>query len=900
MSQVRRTAHRSLSKRWSITVSSPELSAASSKLRAQETSILTTHIKKEGAPPYTPRTCERGKDDFRQTESELDSFFRSVADRRRTDCDEKKKSVGGGDLTLLLAEAPSQDDSTERQFSRPNARQRLQMRIDAARADVACGKSPKEGCHKVPLTHAADGEVCVDVKALQRLASDCPRGLGAEQRTLTSQEISRACKEKAAKLRRSQSAPVDYVKENRTSSSLKCLRHEARQRDRLVQSHRRRSREDSAMKQRRMKTDVLRSRAFSATLPDRAATAMPAAAIAAAAFSAPLMASSKKASPIEFAESRVRGPNPEGSQLGFCWVASEAFLSSVHHLLAKRRREKAWELWREALKFITCLRFLRRLTRKKHAAELLKTVLEKVPLSFRMRSLYRQRKAAACRLQRAWRNFSMHMNTLVQALLARPWRMQETRLLEAIFSTCPTDSEVVVNNVDLLTGNEEEDENQDPSSAVHRHSASSALHLRKTKSSVLGTSSVAVLSSLPLNNVPTSMRRQTMSLKRPATQPLSMRSCDSLSLRHSDRLASVSSRPSSANRPRLRSRESDCAHQRELQEMLSSAMQRRLQKRVRAHHFCSGVAARLLRRELLERLYDFRAQAEIVSHRAASKQYRCSMLNDPFDALWRLEGVHDEDGSSSATGSCTTMEVGTALAAVWISDTEVRDLVLCLHYGHGVRPSRPEVCNVFYHACLDSTVNTLGETLSGCRSIRESLQDRQARRQHPHTNGKAVRPKGNEKQRPLRPTRPASAPVQRLDPSLQLNAVLGQDGSGHSNDEASSTRVRLHSFEDCFDRAEAFCRNVLATAPEDDCADTGGVDVVEDDTGSLRHLLPPGLAALEVGDLPGLHAVGLDLDAEKATTEPVLTVPAKQPGKEAMRPSTCKRGQRGSVRQEWY
>jgi len=342
-------------------------------------------------------------------------------------------------------------------------------------------------------------------------------------------------------------------------------------------------------------------------------------------------------------------------------------------------------------------------------------------------------------------------------------------------------------------------------------------------------------------------------------------------------------------------------------------MRRRLQTRVRAHRFRREVAARLLRRELLESLYDYRAQADIVSHRArlrAVGKQRCgSMLDDPFAALWRVEPeshVHDEEGSSSATGSCATMEltmrqVGIALTAAWISDAEVTDLVFCLHYGHGVRPSRPEVCNAFYHVCLDSKVNTISQTLSGSRSIRESLRDRQTRRQHPHTDAKAVRPNSNEQQWPLRAARPASAPVHRSDQTLRLEAVLGREGSGRLNGEASSARAHLNSFEDCFAKAEAFCRNL--TGPEDECADTGGLDVVEDDTGSLRHLLPPGLAALEVGDLPGLHAAaGTDLDVEKmqATNDPVLAAAVQHPGEEDNRRLGPRSGHRGSMRREWY
>jgi hypothetical protein len=61
--------------------------------------------------------------------------------------------------------------------------------------------------------------------------------------------------------------------------------------------------------------------------------------------------------------------------------------------------------------------------------------------------------------------------------------------------------------------------------------------------------------------------------------------------------------------------------------------------------------------------------------------------------------------------------------------------------------------------------------------------------------------------------------------------------------------------EECFDAADAFCKNVLAPPSQGEDADSVPWASVEDE---MEPLLPPGLESLDVGDLPGLHAAIAD------------------------------------------
>lgn len=894
-------------RRLSTWTSSPCLPTASAKSRIQESAILITPTKKEAKPPYTPRTSERGKDDFSKTEAELDSFF--ALHRRKKAVVNDLLSTGAAMKDALN----SPDDSTDRPLARPSTKQRLQMRIDAARAEAANGRSPAEGVPKVPLTLTSDGTVCIDIPALQRRASDCPRGLG-DVRPLTAKEVSRACKHKAEKMQRSRSAPIDYVKENRRSSSLKCLRPDILQRKRMELLHRRRPRADFAMERRRAETEVLRARAFSAAQLAKVATLKPAA-IASSSAPVRLVPGSNPAE----SEAQAWPLSSEGARLGFRWAASEGFLGSIRCLLFDKRRERAWKLWDEALKLVVCKRFLKRLRSKRIAADIVKQALfqgGQVPFQYRLRNLYRQQKAAAYRLQRAWRTFAARIDRLVQVLLDGPWHTQETFLLEAIFSACPTEGEVIVNNLNLMTGTEGGDEYQDESVTMgnsRTEPASTYPRKKKKKSATMAAMSLST-TLLPKSSLLNESVNEA-SMRRVETMPSGLGACN----RRSSQLRTLGpggfsaastldifssgrqTAPSSKGK-RIGS-DAERAHQKELQQLLGGAMRRRLRKRVQAHRFRREVGAQLLRRELVERLYDYRTQAEIAKRlrRRAITRESLSMAatsSDPirasFDALWHSEAEQDEDSSSSAAGSCarSVNDVGMvtammASAATRIDDAEVVELVFCLHYGHGVRPSHSGVCSNFYHACQDQKVKVIGETLSGTRTIRESLLDREkVRREALVDSTSVVSSRRHQQQRPA--SAPAGGSASASDATF---GVASKEASGRPNTAVSSLRVQSKSFDDCFAEAEAFCRKVLESELEEECAEFDGP---EGETG-LRHLLPPGLAALEVGDLPGLHAAGMDLDAEKKQAGKAKATPAPQPADDSSRRGGARHGRRRSV-----
>lgn len=550
-------------------------------------------------------------------------------------------------------------------------------------------------------------------------------------------------------------------------------------------------------------------------------------------------------------------------------------------------------LWDVALKLVTCTRFLRRLQRKRRAADLIKCVLWQVPLPYRLRNLYRQQCVAVVRLQRAWRSFSEDISTLVQGLLDGSWRSQEIFLLEAIFSACPTELEVVVNNVNMLTGTAEEDE-----SSVYSSPESASTFPRRSRTS-FGKLGLTMLPNSLLNDIPNATgRSETMPLgstaqgARMGPRCTIVRPGDAIASSAFDALANKR-KSISAMKAKSRGRDADLNHK-ELHQMLGGALQRRLQKRVQAHRFRRDVAARLLRRELVERLYEHQSQLEMARRQESAKAPHVSAssedaIADSWNALWKSELEHDCDGSS-ATASCTVsmsrsvMEVGTASAATRMSAVEVADFVMCLHYGHGVRPARPEVSNLFYSGCQDWKVKAAGEMLAGSQTIREAVRFREMARQHPS----AHRPGFASQHRQARAIRPSSAPAGRLNADL---GAARREHTGHLEGEAASSRGRS-SFDDCFAKAEAFCRNVLEYEPEEEAPESG--DIPEDELG-VRHLLPPGLAALEVGDLPGLHAAGMDLHSEtKQALVSVASAPALQPVEGLLRRSAS--GRRGSIR----
>lgn len=665
--------------------------------RIDESTILISPTKKEPGLPFTPRTYERDKETFRKTEAQLDAVFQRIKDRRRgrAGSDEKQASS-----KAALAAAVLQLDEASSP-KRPNVQQRLQMKIEAARAEAEHGSVRP---HKVPLTRLPDGKVGVDVVALLRRSSHLPRPLKPK-------DVDRVCIQKETALRRAVSAP-NFLQRNANAASLRCLRPEVRQRDRAEQGRRRYGRSQSALQRRKVDNEVLRARAFSASqlYRDEAEETM------AMTYSSP---STPSGTPC-------RTKNPFGGStgsrdtrqdlecaLGLRWVAAEAFLGSVRRLLSNRRSEKAMALWDVVVKFVRGRHTLQRLAlrwrEQFRAVEMLKVVLHQAPPACQLRNGFRLHKFSAQRIQRACRRFAARLDSQVQGLLDGPWRLQESSLLQAMLSACSTDAEIIIGDMKLLAGEAKQGDTFESGQALDRRGARPASASGRPKSAQWG--------------------RYTNELKAVPKRPSSAPQKRSTGFQAQKMLAPPPTKHKPGGQWTSKSNKVQDTLGEELQQMIDSAMRQRLQSRMRSHSFLRAVAGRMLRRELLERLYAHSAQTESVAHRVDSKVLHLADASDgatpdPFLDIFSAE-VQDT-GPSRASKRLSKVVVGSAIAAAELTDADVAEIVLCAHYSLGVRPSHWEVCQSFFGVCPAWRVRDLPGLLAGTLTMRAALQHRAA------------------------------------------------------------------------------------------------------------------------------------------------------------------------------
>lgn len=855
-------------------------SVSSSQLQINQKAILKSPRRKEEELPYTPRTYEKVKDRVNAAETALDDFFTDRAERRRAEREEIRELVlleSPKKPALELAlEKPSPERSPPKKPApaKPTAAQRLQMKIDAARAESENTETPASsaGHAKVPLMKTRTGEVCLDIKALQRMASDCPRGLGAASgNPLSREEISRACDRKAAKaLRRCSSVP-NYVLENRRSSSLKCLRPESRHRARAKQMSRTNSRLELVMSRKRMALEELCERALNASRPQQQVVATPGSDPA-----TPAPATSTKINKRSgrlAAQPEVRSPQPwfaaEGARLGLRWAASEAALGTMFRMLGNSRRAKADKQWEVAAKLVRCVRFFKRLKARREAATVVRQVLLQVPFGYKLRALYNRQKTAVLHIQRAWRHFSSHINLKVLNLLDGPWMAQELFLLEAIFTECPTEGEVRVGNAALMTREAILQDENEP--FMRSDKAEAGTSPKRRRPPALGVSQAfsntqnlaniqptfhTPVSSHQPREPPTSASKLSAG-SRPQSRPASAGRTPSSAMGRpasAGRLpSSALGRPTSAMKIKFRGRDADSERfEKELQELVDGAMRRRMQKRVHEHHAQRAVAWKILRWELLERRYDYRARLEQQKQQAIILE-RQRTKRPPQDSFAEIfEEADNLDREPSATESGTAVDIGCAADAEHLTAREVADLVHCFHFGSGVRPSRPEVCSIFFQ-CDDIKVSMMSQMLMGGLAMREAMQYREAVRLGRPRSAMLFHSQTRSRRQSLRP---ASAPLQRrLDPDF---------ADAKKEVEAPTLATRAKSFDACFAQAETFAKKTLAPVVIDQAPD-GAICIGDAEQMGFRNLIPPGLSTMEVGSLPGLHAAGVDFDSDKKT-----------------------------------
>eukprot|EP00419_Tripos_fusus_P029083 CAMPEP_0172700684 /NCGR_PEP_ID=MMETSP1074-20121228/31080_1 /TAXON_ID=2916 /ORGANISM="Ceratium fusus, Strain PA161109" /LENGTH=861 /DNA_ID=CAMNT_0013522109 /DNA_START=170 /DNA_END=2753 /DNA_ORIENTATION=- len=313
-------------------------------------------------------------------------------------------------------------------------------------------------------------------------------------------------------------------------------------------------------------------------------------------------------------------------------------------------------VWDSVISVARVMRFLRWQVRRFRAAKVIRWTLRHAPRFFEVRFAYRKRSAAARQLQRTWRGFGTRIRLLVQTMLQGPWRKHEASYLEELFTVCPLDSDVVVEDWSLLCGEVVLGRDSSPVARVARGNAS---HVQRW-------------------------------------QPT---------------LSCAKRRPTFVSATARRKQQDD-----KLYEMMRMSFQKHVKRRVGTHRFQHTTAARLLRREIIERLYDH-CQRGILP--------RVTWLG--IDCL-----------ASATTAAALSSSLRRVPPSVVMNNEDMLEMVLCAHCRCGVRPSRSEECARFFNACQPWRLGAVTDILAGKRTIRAGLLDRWSSNHSSPANDKEV------------------------------------------------------------------------------------------------------------------------------------------------------------------
>lgn len=327
------------------------------------------------------------------------------------------------------------------------------------------------------------------------------------------------------------------------------------------------------------------------------------------------------------------------------------------------------KLWDPALALVRIFRCVRRwMQRRRVAAGLLWKALHGQRLSYQVRLVLRQRTKAASAIQRQWRGFDVRVGLFVEGLAEGPWRVLEQKLLDQIFTACPLEEEVSVGDDSRLRGEQ--------GSPVQKRRAF-----------------VRQLSSKSNNG----------------------------SSRSGSRASSAKPSASSSQRPWLRPKSAerkammrqDIAERRRQEDDFDRIMcvqfRKRVLQRVRAHALLGDVVRLLLRREVVERLYERIGYAIEAS------------FPDPACRA----SVSVRQLLAAVGGSVTPLPLGAKLpAAGRLALEDVAELVLCAQRKLGVCPVQAEQLASFYRGCAPWRLEAIEGHVKATRTLREGLVDR--------------------------------------------------------------------------------------------------------------------------------------------------------------------------------
>jgi len=129
-------------------------------------------------------------------------------------------------------------------------------------------------------------------------------------------------------------------------------------------------------------------------------------------------------------------------------------------------------------------------------------------------------------------------------------------------------------------------------------------------------------------------------------------------------------------------------------QILDEAIRRRKKSQVDQHSFRRDIVRMILRREMVERLYDKIRQTR-------GKKSRISLVCDALD-----------------------LSVAPMPVTLQPTSKEIAEIVLCAHYGHGARPARQDIAFKVFKSCPCWRIVAVTELVKGTRSIKDGLMDR--------------------------------------------------------------------------------------------------------------------------------------------------------------------------------
>eukprot|EP00747_Dinoflagellata_sp_TGD_P220182 gnl/TRDRNA2_/TRDRNA2_92181_c0_seq1.p1 gnl/TRDRNA2_/TRDRNA2_92181_c0~~gnl/TRDRNA2_/TRDRNA2_92181_c0_seq1.p1 ORF type:complete len:608 (+),score=94.60 gnl/TRDRNA2_/TRDRNA2_92181_c0_seq1:115-1824(+) len=348
----------------------------------------------------------------------------------------------------------------------------------------------------------------------------------------------------------------------------------------------------------------------------------------------------------------TRQSSTEAGERAGLWLSRllvVGFLGTLHAKL----QERAPLTTDSIIKFVRIWRVLKRWARSYKAVKEIKKRKVHIPPCMVRAARNWKRRCAARRLQRCWRLFTWRINWLAKEWASTSWQRHEGFLLGRLFTACPGDGEVAIGGEEFLC---DQNDVEQVASAPQQF----ASHRQKGGGAKLA-----------------------KAVQRAMTTTV---------------------------RPNLRRTRQNEQGATELQEIMDQLFRSRHTKQVKSHRLVQTLIRKVLRREIVERMYDH------------------SALNQEDKNSHSFQGTMTKALSWASLGNRgkRSMVVGLP-AAIDFIQPEIANLVKLTHYNFGVRPVRPEVCQEFYNLTDEkwfADAEAIAAKLAGRRTIRVTLLEK--------------------------------------------------------------------------------------------------------------------------------------------------------------------------------